>query len=100
MKTTVEIADDLASAARDLARRRGTTLRTVIEEGIRLALREQRARPVFQLRDASVDGAGLQSEFATQSPTATLDAAYEGRGGGRIRTSTIRHPSCHKPSIK
>jgi hypothetical protein len=83
MKTTVEIADDLADAARDLARRRGTTLRTVIEEGIRLALREQHGQRRFQLRDASVSGSGLSREFAGQNPASALDAAYEGRGGDR-----------------
>jgi hypothetical protein len=58
MKTTVEIADDLADAAREKARHRG-----------------------FQLRDASVGGSGLNREFADQSPAAAMDAAYEGAGG-------------------
>ncbi|MEQ8486387.1 MAG: hypothetical protein RIB46_18660 [Pseudomonadales bacterium] len=83
MKTTIEIADDLADAARRMARRRRTTLRAVIEEGIRLAIREQDRKAVFQLRDASVSGRGLQPEFAEGDERAILDAAYAGRGGDR-----------------
>jgi hypothetical protein len=81
MKTTIEIADDLADAARHMAQQRGITLRAVIEEGIRLVIREQDSRPGFRLRDASVSGRGLQPEFAERDGHAIFDAAYAGRGG-------------------
>jgi hypothetical protein len=35
MKTTVEIPDALAKAAREAASREGTTMRALIEEGLR-----------------------------------------------------------------
>ena len=55
MKTTVELADDLARKAKRYAGRHGLTLRRVIEEGIRSTLRgETAARAPFVLRDASV----------------------------------------------
>lgn len=62
-KTTIELSDDLARRAKALAARRGTTLRALIEQGLRNALREERGSTVFKLRDASVGGKGLQPEF-------------------------------------
>ena len=82
MKTTVELADDLALEAKRYAARHGLTLRAVIEEGIRSTLRgEGGARASFVLRDASVDGSDLQAEFRDEAWSGVRDAAYEGRGG-------------------
>jgi Arc/MetJ family transcription regulator len=80
MKTTIELSDDLAKKAKQLAARRGTTLRAVVEQGIRQVLREERAGREFTLRDASVDGNGLQPEFRDRPWADIRDAAYEGRG--------------------
>jgi hypothetical protein len=38
VKTTIEIADALLDAARTQARERGTTLRAIVEEGLRAVL--------------------------------------------------------------
>ena len=60
MKTTVEISDALFDSVRRLATRRGTTMRALIEEGLRAVLHAHRNAPVgFRLRDASVQGDGL-----------------------------------------
>jgi len=80
MKTTIELSDDLAQKAKQLAARRGVTLRAVIEDGIRLAVREEKARSPFQLRDAAVAGKGLQPEFKDRPWSDIREAAYEGRG--------------------
>jgi hypothetical protein len=80
MKTTVEIADSLAREARELAARENTTLRELIEAGLRAVLKERRKRAAFRLRDASQGGRGLQPEFRDAGWEKLRDAAYEGRG--------------------
>jgi hypothetical protein len=81
MKTTVEISDQLAEEAKALAARENTTLRDLIEAGLRIVLRERRRRKPFKLRDASFGGRGLQPEFRDADWDRMRQAAYEGRGG-------------------
>lgn len=80
MKTTVEISDALARQARDVAAREGTTLRELIEAGLRAVLRERRQKAGFRLRDGSFGGKGLQAEFRGADWERIREAAYEGRG--------------------
>ena len=81
MKTTIEIPDDLARRARAFAARENITLRTLVERGLLLALRSARKQPQFALRDASVDGNGLQAQFLDAEWARVREAAYEDRGG-------------------
>ena len=81
MKTTIEIPDDLARKARAFAAREKITLRTLVERGLRLALRSARDQSQFELRDASVDGNGLQAQFLDVEWARIREAAYEDRGG-------------------
>jgi hypothetical protein len=80
MKTTLDISDPLIREAKVLAKRDGTTLRELVERGLKLALDERRARPRFQLRDASVDGKGLSREARKRSWDEIRAMAYHGRG--------------------
>ena len=59
MKTTLDIADGLFAQAKQTAQRDGVTLRALVEDGLRLALkaRQQPAKP-FKLKDASVGSKG------------------------------------------
>lgn len=81
MKTTVEIADPLLRRAKALARRDGTTLRTVIEDALHALLHSRAARDGFTLRDASVAGDGVAAPLSEGDWDAIRSAAYEGRGG-------------------
>jgi hypothetical protein len=82
MKTTLDISDPLLNEARKVARREETTLRALVEQGLRRILGERKKpRPPFKLRDASVGGDGLQPEFRDGDWDRIRDAIYEGRGG-------------------
>ena len=81
MKTTVEIADPLMVAARRHAAARGTTVRALIEAGLRRILEEQDRDAPFRLRDASFGGEGLFPEFSEGGWQRMREAIYEGHGG-------------------
>ncbi len=81
MKTTVEIADPLLEEAKAVAAREGTTLRAILEEALREALRSRRRRKRFKLRDASVEGRGLVDGISEGSWEQIRDLSYRGRGG-------------------
>lgn len=80
MKTTVEIPDSLLEEARKLASREGTTVRALVEEGLRRIVAERKQAPAFRLRKASFKGGGLQPQAEGASWERIRDMAYEGRG--------------------
>lgn len=80
MKTTIEISDKLLQRAKAIAQREGTTLRALVEAGLRVVLKEQRASARFTLRDASFRGEGLAPELEGASWDRIRDSIYEGRG--------------------
>ena len=80
LKTTIEIADELARAAKAHAARENITLRSLIEHGLRLALRTDGDQDRFKLRDASVGGQGLQPQFRDADWARIREAVYEDRG--------------------
>jgi hypothetical protein len=80
MKTTVEISDALLEEAKALAAREKSTLRELIEDGLRRVLAGRRQRGAFQLRDASFRGKGLSPEFRDAGWERIREAIYEGRG--------------------
>jgi hypothetical protein len=80
MKTTVEIAEDLFARTREVARREGTTLRSLIEEGLRAALAQREQRASYRWPDLSVTGEGLAPEIEEGSWEPLRDRIYAGRG--------------------
>jgi Bacterial antitoxin of type II TA system, VapB len=78
MKTTIDIADPLFDEARRVAEREHTTLRALIEEGLRAVLAGKARIEPFKLRDARFKGGqGLTPEFAASGGWARLrEAAY------------------------
>ena len=80
MKTTVEIPDSLLAAAKKLAARQHTTIRALIEQGLRHVLGERKEGKAFRLRKATFNGEGLQPDVAEGSWDKLRDLAYKGRG--------------------
>ena len=81
MKTTIEIADDLAGKAKAHAAREHITLRALVERGLRMAIRADEEQEPFVLRDASVGGRGLQADYRDADWSRLRAAAYGDRGG-------------------
>ena len=81
LKTTIELSDELANAAKAHAAQENMTLRALIERGLRMVLRTDRDAEPFRLRDASVGGRGLQSAYRDAEWSRIREATYEGRGG-------------------
>lgn len=80
MKTTVEIADALLQAARTTAARDRTTVRALIELGLRRVLEERHGRGRFRLRKASFSGKGLQPNAGESVWERLREISYDGRG--------------------
>jgi hypothetical protein len=82
MKTTIELPEPLVERAKRLAARDSTTLRELVEAGLRHVLKERSSRKEpFVLRDARVEGQGLSEEFVGAGWSEIRNASYAGRGG-------------------
>lgn len=81
MKTTLDIADPLLREAKQIAAREGTTLRALVEQGLRRVVAERRKQVRFKLRRASFKGRGLRPELEDAGWDRIRDMIYEGRGG-------------------
>ena len=81
MKTTLEISDPLLREARKVAARERTTLRALVEQGLRCVIAEKKRKSTFRLRKASFKGRGLRPKLADAGWDRLRDLAYEGRGG-------------------
>ena len=79
VKTTVEISDPLLAEAKALAKREKTTLRCLIEEGLRAILHRKGEATPIPLPDGRFGGEGLAPEFEARGGWSRLrEAAYSG----------------------
>lgn len=81
MKTTVDIATPVLREAQKVAAREGTTLRSLIEEGLRRVLAEKKRKSPFRLRLVTFGGHGLRSELRNANWDEIRDMSYR-RGEG------------------
>lgn len=80
MKTTIEISDALFRAARKAAAREGTTLRALVEEGLRRVLEARSGGSPFKLHTVTFGGDGLAAEAGDGTWERIRALAYEDRG--------------------
>jgi len=80
MKTTIEISDGLLAEAKAVAAREGTTLRSLVELGLRRVLDERTDAAPFELRQVTFGGGGLTPEFRDSGWDRIRDAIYESHG--------------------
>ncbi len=81
MKTTIDIADSLLLQAKATAAREGTTLRELVETGLRATLQQRGKEAPFVLRDARFKGQGMQPGMVEGNWEPLRELIYEGRGG-------------------
>ena len=81
MKTTLDISDPLLREARKVALRERTTLRALVEKGLRKVVVENARGGRFRLRNASFKGRGLRPEVGEADWDRLRELVYEGRGG-------------------
>jgi hypothetical protein len=79
MKTTIDISEPLLREARKIAAREETTLRELVEQGLRRIIADRKAARSFRLRKASFKGEGLAPELRGADWQQLRDLAYEGR---------------------
>jgi putative antitoxin of VapBC-like toxin-antitoxin system len=63
MKTTLDISEPLLREVRRIAMRERTTLRALVEQGLRKIIAERKTARQFRLRKASFKGNGLVPEL-------------------------------------
>lgn len=81
MKTTVEITDSLFEQAKSLAEKEKSTLRALVEEGLRKVLQERQEQQRYELKDFAFKGTpGFRPGMENITFQEMLDMSYEGRG--------------------
>ncbi len=81
MKTTVQIPDALLADVKRIAAKRKTTLKSLIDEGLRLVIdNEQKKKKPFKLKDCSVGDPNAPWPLEGKSWDEILALAYGDRG--------------------
>jgi hypothetical protein len=78
MKTSFDISEPLLLEVKQLARKRGTTTKSLVEQALikLLAEAEAEAPTSFRLRDVSFGGGGMTAEFTNASWERIRDEIY------------------------
>ena len=77
MKLTFDISDRLLREARKVAAREHTTLRALVEQGLRSVVAAGRRQQAFRLRKASYKGRGLRTELRQAEWAQIRQLGYE-----------------------
>jgi hypothetical protein len=80
MRTSIDLSDALLERARRLAKRRGLTLKALVEEGLRRVIADSQTTSHFELRDVTFGEGGLVEGLSEGDWEQLRDLTYEGRG--------------------
>ena len=80
MKTSFELPDSLLREAKRVALRERTTVRALIERGLRTVIADRRPASRFALRKASFRGDGLATGASLRDWDSILGAIHPERG--------------------
>ncbi len=67
--------------SKEISHKYRTTVKALVEEGLRRLINEHQQRGNFRLRKATVKGEGLQADMQGISWDGIRERAYEDRGG-------------------
>lgn len=80
MKTTFDIADNILARSRSFARRRGVSLKELVEEGLELALERREKLVSKKIKPVTFKGNGKNPEFQSSSWSEIREEIYRGHG--------------------
>jgi len=80
MKTTFDIADNILTQSRRLAKMEHIPLKELVEEGLQLVLRQHASSVKRPVEPVTFRGNGMSTAFRGRGWADIRDAAYEGRG--------------------
>jgi predicted DNA-binding ribbon-helix-helix protein len=81
MKTTINISDALHEEVRKIARIEKTTMKDLIEEGLRRIISDRKRKSDFHPRKVTFKGNGLQAHMEGISWEKIREMTYEDLGG-------------------
>lgn len=79
MKTSVEISESLIPTLRKIMHRDKTTLRALIDQGLREIIKKHKEVRPFRLKKASVKGRGMDPRFEQEDWSKIRAALYAER---------------------
>ncbi len=80
MKTTMDISDNILLRAKQVARERNRTVKSLTEQGLLTVLDQLEAEKKASIKPVTFKGKGLSPEFADRGWSEIREAAYEGHG--------------------
>ncbi len=80
MKTTIDIADNIAIQSRRLSQRENVTFKALVEEGLLLVIEKHAARPKRTVKPVTFKGNGMTGEFQPGTWNHVRDTIYAGHG--------------------
>jgi len=80
MKTTLDIADNIAIQTRELAKQEHVAFKSLVEEGLLLVMKKKAEKPKHQVKPVTFKGNGLTQEFQPETWRSIRDAIYSGHG--------------------